>query len=66
MSIATWCTRRKIGPVVVVDEADPHVMDKTKGTEVVPTTFPDPLEVGGESRGHRKLARKAHNGMLVL
>ena len=46
------CTRRRIGPVVMVDGADRHAVeaaDKSKigGTMMVPTTVPDPPQVGG-------------------
>ena len=46
------CTRRKIGPVVVADEASRCAMEaangiKEEGTEVMPTTIPDPSEIGG-------------------
>ena len=49
----TW---RKIGPVVVVDEAGRHAMEvtdmsKTKGTEAMPIVVPDPSEVGGVKAG---------------
>ena len=52
MSIATWCTRRKIGPVVVVDEVGRHALEATdknkiEGMKVVSTTVPDPPEARG-------------------
>ena len=52
MPTTRCCTRRKIGPVVVVDEAGRHAMEaadksKTEGTIIMPTTIPDPPEVGG-------------------
>ena len=50
--IARCCTQRKIGPVLVVDEAGQHTMEatdrtKTKGIIIMPTTILDPPEVGG-------------------
>ena len=68
------CTRREIGPVDVEDEASQHAMEavdviKEGGTEVMPTTTPDPPEPGGvvamrtdkakPSRSASTVARKA-------
>ena len=63
----SWWT---IGSVVMVDEAGRHSMEETEkskieGIIVMPTLVPDPLEAG-VSRWHRKPARKAREGMLVL
>ena len=49
---ARCCTRREIGPVVVVDEASRCAMkvaneSKEEGIVVMPTTIPDPPEIGG-------------------
>ena len=68
------CTRKEIGPVGVEDEARRHAMEeadgiKEEGTEVMPTTTPDPPETGGveamrtgkvkPSRSAGTVARKA-------
>ena len=50
--IAGCCTQREIGPVGVEDEASRHAMEaadgiKEEGTEVMPTTTPDPLGTRG-------------------
>ena len=51
-STAGWCTRREIGPTGVEDEASWCAMEvadeiKVEGTEMMPTTIPDPPEIGG-------------------
>ena len=52
-TLTTRCrTQREIGPVVVVDKASRCTMEaadgtKEEGTEVIPTTIPDPPEAGG-------------------
>ena len=47
-----YCTGRKIGPVVVADEASRRVMEaadvgKKEGIVLMPTTVPDPPEARG-------------------
>ena len=53
-STARWCTRRKIGPMVLVDEGGQHTMEaadrsKTEGIIKTSTTIPSSPEIG-ESR----------------
>ena len=71
---ARCCTPREIDPVDVANEASQCTMEaadgtKEEGTEVMPTSTPDPLEIGGveamrtgkgnPSRNAGTVARKA-------